>query len=106
MADFCLVSRRVLDEAEYQVFRFYFLLGGDWRICCTRLRMDRGNFFHAVYRIQQKLGKAFAELEPYPLYPVSEYFGGVINKDPFEPLPPLSAARSRKAPPLILPLSA
>ena len=38
--------------------------------------MERGLFFHQVYKIQQKLGKAFAELEPYPLYPVSEYFWG------------------------------
>lgn len=29
VADFCLVSRRTLDEFEYKVFRFHFLLGGD-----------------------------------------------------------------------------
>ena len=26
--------------------------------------MDRGNFFHSVYRIEQKLGKVFRELHP------------------------------------------
>ena len=25
--------------------------------------MDRGNFFHSVYRIEQKLGRTFAELD-------------------------------------------
>jgi hypothetical protein len=76
LADFCLVSRRSLTEAEYQLFRFHFLLGADWKLCCRRLHMDRGTFFHAVYRIQQKLGRVFRELEPYPLYPLSDYYRG------------------------------
>jgi len=77
MADFCLVSRRTLDDLEHRVFRYYFLLGADWRLCCRQLGMDRGNFFHLVYRVEQKLGRKFAELEPYPLYPLTDYFGGV-----------------------------
>jgi len=76
VADFCLVSRRTLTDAEYQIFRFFYLLGADWKLCCRRLSMDRGLFFHQLYKIQQKLGKAFAELEPYPLYPVNDYFWG------------------------------
>ena len=70
MADFCLVSRRALDDLEYKIFRFHYLLGADWRLCCRQLKMDRGTFFHAVYRIEQTLGKTFATLEPYPLYPL------------------------------------
>lgn len=81
VADFCLVSRRVLDEEEYRIFRFHYLLGADWRLCCRRLNMDRGTFFHSVYRIQQKLGKVFRELEPYALYPLDEYFGGTVRCD-------------------------
>ncbi len=86
MADFCLVSRRVLDEADYRIFRFHFLLGADWRLCCRRLNMDRGLFFHAVYRIEQKLGRAFAELEPYALYPLDEYFSGLRREPAALPL--------------------
>ena len=82
MADFCLVSKRFLDEEEYRVFRFHFLLGADWKMCCRRLGIDRGTFFHFVYRIEQKLGRAFAELEPYALYPVREYFSGGANREP------------------------
>ena len=51
MADFCLVSRRVLDDEDHRLFRFYFLLGADWQLCARRLKMDRGTFFHAIYRI-------------------------------------------------------
>jgi len=82
VADFCLVSRRVLDDYEHRLFRFHFLLGADWRLCCRQLHMDRGTFFHSIYRIEQRLGRVFAELEPYALYPVSEYFGGMIRKEP------------------------
>jgi len=56
------------------------LLGADWKLCCRRLKMDRGNFFHTLYRIQQKLGRVFRELEPYALFPLDEYFGGPIHK--------------------------
>jgi hypothetical protein len=76
IADFTLVARRTLDESEYRLFRFHFLLGADWRLCARRLAMDRGNFYHAVYRIEQKLGRVFREIEPYPLFPLDEYFYG------------------------------
>jgi len=75
-ADFCLVSKRTLDEQEYALFRYHFLLGADWKLCCRKLKTDRGNFFHSVYRIEQKLGRVFRELEPYSLYPISEYLHG------------------------------
>lgn len=78
VADFLLVSRRSLTPAEHQLFRFHFLLGADWRLCCTRLKLEKGAFFHCLYRIEQKLGRIFRELEPYPLHPVDEYFNGVV----------------------------
>jgi hypothetical protein len=76
IADFCLIARRALDPLEHQLFRYHFLLGADWKLCSRRLEIDRGNFFHAVYRIEQKLGRVFRELEPYPLFPLDEYFNG------------------------------
>ncbi len=65
-----------LTEPENRIFKYHFLLGADWKLCCARLGMDRGNFFHAVYRIEQKLGRVFRELEPYSLFPVDDYFHG------------------------------
>lgn len=77
MADFVLVSRRVLgeDSFAYRLFKYHFLLGADWKLCCRKLAIERGEFFHEVYRIQQKLGRVFRELEPYALFPIDEYFG-------------------------------
>jgi hypothetical protein len=106
VADFCLVSRHNLDEFEYKIFRFHFILGADWRLCCRQLKMDRGVFFHAVYRIQQKLGRAFRELRPYPLFPLDEYFGAVVRKE-LSPesknvlrMPPTEKKRRALRPPL------
>lgn len=80
VADFCLVSRRALNESEYRIFKYHFLLGADWRLCCKKLNIDRGNFFHAVYRIQQRLGRVFRDLEPYGLYPLDDYFRGAAKR--------------------------
>jgi hypothetical protein len=41
--------------------------------------MERGDFFHAVYRIQRKLGRIYRELAPYALFPLDEYFGGSVR---------------------------
>jgi hypothetical protein len=43
------------------------------------LKIDRGTFFHTVYRVEEKLGRAFAETEPYALYPLDDYFGGTVR---------------------------
>lgn len=76
MADFCLVSRRALTESEYRFFKYHFLLGADWKLCCRKLKVDRGTFFHEIYRIEQRLGRVFRELEPHALFPLDEYFNG------------------------------
>jgi hypothetical protein len=81
MADFCLITRRALSDNDYRIFRYTFLLGADWILCCKRLNMDRGTYYHHVYRIQGILGRNFAEMRPYPLYPLDEYLGGHIRKE-------------------------
>jgi hypothetical protein len=81
MADFCLVSKRTLDEHQYKIFTSHFLLGADWKLCCRKLGMDRGAFFHEVYRIEQKLGRTFRELEPFALFPLDEYFNSTYRRE-------------------------
>jgi hypothetical protein len=86
MADFYLVAKRTLDEDEWQVFSAHYLLGADWKLCCAQLRLDKGNFFHQVYRVQEKLGRAFREVSPYALFPLDEYFKTTI-RSPYDGLP-------------------
>jgi hypothetical protein len=99
ICDFCLVSRRTLTDFEHSVFRYHFLLGADWRLCCRQLRIDRGTFFHAVYRIQQKLGRVFRELEPYSLFPLDEYFAGKVNSGKILTMPPPAELKKRPVQP-------
>jgi hypothetical protein len=106
VADFCLVSRRALDDFEYRIFKYHFLLGADWKLCSRRLDIDRGNFFHAVYRIEQKLGRTYRELKPYALFPLDEYFHGPRGVSPRPPRTPVARAGSQReggtlAPPLL-----
>jgi hypothetical protein len=81
IADFYLVSRRTLTAEEWKIFSAHFLLGAEWRLCTRQMKMDRGLFFHWVYRIESKLGQTFAELQPYSLYPLDEYFNGRTEND-------------------------
>jgi hypothetical protein len=74
-ADLELLARRSLDELELDIFRLHHLGGCDWTVCTRRLRMSKGNFFHAVYRIEEALGQACALTTPHPLYPSTRYFG-------------------------------
>jgi hypothetical protein len=88
VADFLLVAKRTLTEDEHRIFRFHYLLAADWRLCCRRLGMEKGQFFHNVYRIQQKLGKVFRELQPYALFPTREYFTpGLYSRQPSAVVP-------------------
>jgi hypothetical protein len=98
-ADFCLVARRTLDDPHYQIFDLHFLQRFDWRHCTMALKIDRGNFFHAVYRIEQQLGRVFTELRPYALYPVDEYFSLSVPR--VSALPGVSITRRA---PLVPPL--
>ncbi len=91
MADFLLLAKRHLTEEEYKIFRYRFLLGADWRLCARKMHTERGDFFNSVYRIMKKMGRAYAETEPYPLFPLSEYFHGCHREQTsvaFMPPPP------------------
>lgn len=77
IADFCLLAERALGAGSLgmKIFKYHFLLGADWKLCCRKLKMDRGNFFHEVYRVEEALGRAYRETQPYALFPLDEYFG-------------------------------
>lgn len=79
VADFSLAARRALgpESKEYLIFKLHFLQGKDWKECSAASGLDRGEHFHAIYRIEARLGRAFAELRPYRLWPVDEYFSRV-----------------------------
>jgi hypothetical protein len=77
-AEFCadieVTARRVLNATELKLF-FQMVAHSTWRGCSASLQLNRGSFFDAVYRVEQKLGRAFAEAG---MYPPRFYFAGVF----------------------------
>jgi hypothetical protein len=114
MADFVLASRRELtpDSTQYAIFTFHFLYGANWDVCVEHLarrgvRMTRGDFFHEVYRIEAKLGRALGSLEPHALYPTDQYFNSQPGRAAQAPAELSPAVEDRApAPRLKFPLQA
>jgi len=81
LADFELVARRTLRDQplEYEVFWYSCLQRLPWRVCVHLISrnlgqpLSRGNFFHVLYRTEERLGQAFLELRPYSVLPC-QYF--------------------------------
>jgi len=85
--DFEAIGRRVLDARRRPVFELHFLCGLDWRVCTGLLHMDRGDFFHDVYRVEAAVGRALREMEPHGLYPTWGYFDGRQKQTLDKPTP-------------------
>jgi hypothetical protein len=78
IADFELITRRVLTGMEATIMECHFYDGLPWRQCLAALsahhtKVDRGLFFHSVFRIEQKLGRRFLLNPKTALYPLSRY---------------------------------
>lgn len=74
VADFDLAARRTLDKREQLVLRLYHMEGLQWRLCAKRAGVKEPEFFRYLGRVEAKLGGAFMQLKPYPLYPLHVYF--------------------------------
>lgn len=70
-ADVLSIAWRELEPLEREVFRCRFLEGRVCTDCCRRLSLDQGTFFHTVYRIEAKLGRAWAREQ---LFPATRYY--------------------------------
>ena len=102
-ADFVLTAKRTLDASEWRIFAAYYLLGADARLCARQFKMNLDTFKHTRYPIEAKLGRAFREMEPFPLYPVKQYFNPTVRGAVVIPCTPPEEARPR---PLRLPRAA
>ena len=100
MADFILLAHRTLSAEDYRLFRYRFLLGADWRLCAEKMRMDRGTCFNRIYSMMQRLGRAFAETEPYPMFPLSEYFYASHRGEAVKPCEPPASGPKPVRPPV------
>jgi hypothetical protein len=70
IADAYLIAKRTLSALEFDIYQRHFLHGAPW---FQFPAVSRGNFFHACYRIELKLGERFVNLTPYPVFPLDAY---------------------------------
>jgi hypothetical protein len=82
--DFVLIARRALPcPLDWELFRLSFLLGADHKFCARKMKIERGDFFHRKYQVEERLGHAYAHTLPYPLYPLDDYFTTEQNGIPY-----------------------
>jgi hypothetical protein len=82
-ADIEITARRELRErpVDWAVFWYHCMHKLYWADCLRLIesqvgyRIGRGEYFHALYRVQETLGRAFVEMRPHALWP-EEYFAG------------------------------
>lgn len=75
VADLEILAKRVLAPTDFRVWRLYHCYGAQYREACALLDMDKGTFFHAVYRVENQVGRAAREVRPYALFPIADYYG-------------------------------
>ena len=97
MADFQLVARRSLTQAEHRLFRFHHILGASEAMCAKRLGISTLAVKYALQRLEVRLGTVFVSLEPYALYPLYDYF----NKVRSEPVKPCRLPTARATAPVV-----
>lgn len=78
-AELWLIAKRVLDAEERVIYCEFLLHRRPWFEVDKRTKLGRGQFFHAVYRVEQRLGKALLDS---PAFPPAAYFAGIVNRKP------------------------
>jgi hypothetical protein len=97
-ADFILLARRALADRpiDLAVFEAYHIEARGWKDAAPLVNgklhpprpLNRGSFFHTVYRVESILGKAIVNARPYSIFPPADYFSGFV-------LPPNSMPAAR-----------
>ena len=71
VADFELLAARTLTLVEFAVFDHHHLQEKPWK---SFKGLSRGNYFHAIYRVEQKLGVTFSTTKPFAPFPFDLYY--------------------------------
>jgi hypothetical protein len=76
ISDFLAVARRALGEGtlEYRIFTARYVLGAAPALICAQMQMNRPTLEGMLDDIRARLGQAFSETQPFPLYPPAAYF--------------------------------
>jgi hypothetical protein len=77
LVDFEITAARALgcQSIEWRVFWYHHLFWVPWPQCGVLTKLNRGNFFYTVYRVEVAVGRACMESSPYTIWP-GLYFAG------------------------------
>jgi len=73
ISDVYNTARRVLSDVDFTLWKHHCLKRHPWHCCCPKLGINRGVFFHRLYDIEERVGRTFLQLAPYPLFPIHCY---------------------------------
>jgi hypothetical protein len=76
-ADFERLIYLNISPEAYSLVKGYHLERRGYKSMIRTLKMNKGQFFHAIYQTEAAAGRLFAELKPYPLINVGfpkEYY--------------------------------
>jgi hypothetical protein len=84
IVDFLNLSSRALRPSgkpslRFEIFKNHFILNKQWKECCNKLNLERGLFFHELYRAEEELGYYFLINEPYSIFPIGSYYNRSTN---------------------------
>jgi hypothetical protein len=105
IADFVGIARESLAAGSFEhlLFDYHFVQGFGCAPVCLLMHISPRTFFGARAVIVAKLGRAFHDTTPFPLYPLDQYFtSGQHQVSAFEP----PAAWARVFHPVVPPLAA
>ncbi|MCC7235585.1 MAG: hypothetical protein IT163_09800 [Bryobacterales bacterium] len=76
LADVQLLAMRALDghELSKTIYRLGCVEDRDYKVVSAKVGLSRGNYFHAVYRMKEVVGRAWLETKPHAVYPTDQYF--------------------------------
>jgi hypothetical protein len=81
-ADLWLIAKRSLDRRERLIYCEYLLQQQPWTVVGPLTKLNRGQFFHSVYRIESKLGRGLLEAG---IFPPHNYFAGTYHAGLYNP---------------------
>lgn len=74
VADVVSTAERALQPDQRELFRLHYLMRADTGFCARKLGTSEGGIKWSLWRIRETLGREFRTMQPYPLYPLAEYF--------------------------------
>ncbi len=73
LADFDIAARKCLAKEDLLILEHHFIQRGEWKRGLALTKLNRGDYYHRVYAVAERMGGYLATLKPFALYPTPAY---------------------------------